>query len=163
MRLIDLHTFVDVATSGSMSRVAEKTGASQPGISRIIRELENEAGTRLLVRTGRGVDLTEAGERYLRFARECIDAQDALKADLAPLSDNPVGNLQIAVPHGTGWLLIPALQRRFAQALPQVTVSIFEERVTSPAFAAGSTNSKSSPNGSTSKSSAITPEARWWA
>ena len=55
--------FVDAAELGSLSKVAVAYGTSQPHISRQIGELEQECGGRLFQRTGRGVVLTEFGQR----------------------------------------------------------------------------------------------------
>jgi DNA-binding transcriptional LysR family regulator len=55
--------FVDAAELGSLSKVALAYGTSQPHISRQISELEQDCGGRLFQRTGRGVVLTELGQR----------------------------------------------------------------------------------------------------
>ncbi len=55
--------FIDAAELGSLSKVAVVYGTSQPHISRRISELEQECGGRLFQRTGRGVVLTELGQR----------------------------------------------------------------------------------------------------
>ena len=55
--------FIDAAELGSLSKVAVAYGTSQPHISRQISELEQECGGRLFQRTGRGVVLTELGQR----------------------------------------------------------------------------------------------------
>ena len=55
--------FIDAAELGSLSKVAVAYGTSQPHISRQIGELEQECGGRLFQRTGRGVVLTELGQR----------------------------------------------------------------------------------------------------
>jgi DNA-binding transcriptional LysR family regulator len=55
--------FIEAAELGSLSKVAMARGTSQPQISRQIGELERECGGSLFQRTGRGVVLTELGER----------------------------------------------------------------------------------------------------
>ena len=55
--------FVDAIELGSLSKVAVTDGTSQPHVSRQIGELERRCGGRLFQRTGRGVVLTELGER----------------------------------------------------------------------------------------------------
>src|SRR2546429_8760075 len=55
--------FIDAVELGSLSKVAVTYGTSQPHISRQIGELERECGGRLFQRTGRGVTLTELGQR----------------------------------------------------------------------------------------------------
>ena len=56
MRISELQHFIDVAEYGSLTHAAEVRGMSQPGMSRIVRELENQVGSALLRRTGRGIE-----------------------------------------------------------------------------------------------------------
>src|SRR5271155_3145985 len=64
-RLLALRAFVRTAHSGSFSRAGRELGLSQPSVSRILAQLENEVGAALLMRTTRRVTLTEAGADYL--------------------------------------------------------------------------------------------------
>src|ERR1700678_1128968 len=64
-RLLALRAFVRTAHSGSLSRAGRELGLSQPSVSRILAQLENEVGAALLTRTTRRVTLTEAGADYL--------------------------------------------------------------------------------------------------
>lgn len=128
MRLSDLQYFIDVAEYGSMTHAADARGMSQPGLSRIVRELENRVKSRLLQRTGRGIELTPAGERFLEFAREAVAAFDSARQDIALLSPDKPAHLRVAIPIGMGGLLAPDLQRQFALHLPQIGIDVFEER-----------------------------------
>ncbi len=128
MRISDLQHFIDVAENGSLTQAAERHGISQPGLSRIVRELENQIGTVLLRRTGRGIELTPAGERFLVFARETVAGLSQAKQEIDALSRESPAHLRIAIPIGTGGLLAADLQRRFALQLPQIGIDVFEER-----------------------------------
>ena len=128
MRVADLQHFIDVAEHGSLTQAAETRGISQPGLSRIVRELENQVGSILLRRTGRGIELTPAGERFLVFARDTVAALGQTRQDIDALSPEQPTHLRLAIPIGTGGLLAPELQRQFALQLPQIGIDIFEER-----------------------------------
>ena len=65
-RLAALKLFSRVARTGSFSRAGRERGLSQPSVSRIIANLEHEVGAALIVRTTRGLTLTEAGADYLQ-------------------------------------------------------------------------------------------------
>ncbi|MEP5759106.1 MAG: LysR family transcriptional regulator, partial [Litoreibacter sp.] len=76
-----LRLFVLVADKGSFSAAARSTRATPSAVSRQISRLEEDVGTRLLQRTTRQQVLTEAGEVYLRHARQIIeDVDEALRA-----------------------------------------------------------------------------------
>jgi DNA-binding transcriptional LysR family regulator len=75
-RLFSLRLFARVARTASFSRAASEVGLSQPSASRILAALEREIGAVLLVRTTRGVRLTEAGADYLARIEPILDALD---------------------------------------------------------------------------------------
>lgn len=83
MELTPLRYFVEIAAKGHVTRAARSLGVTQPALSAMLRKLEREVGTDLLHRTGKGVELTEAGRVFLRHAtaavREADDAQRAVR------------------------------------------------------------------------------------
>ncbi|HTH94540.1 MAG TPA: LysR family transcriptional regulator [Rhodocyclaceae bacterium] len=64
-RLFALRLFSRIAHNSSFSKAGRELGLSQPSVSRIAAELEQEVGAKLMVRTTRAVTLTEAGADYL--------------------------------------------------------------------------------------------------
>lgn len=139
MRFQDLALFVDVVEAGGMTQAAARRGVSQPGISRAVRDVEGRLRAELLRRTGRGVELTAAGEVFLAFAREVLAAQVRAEAEIARVGGRLPEAVSLAMPLGIGQLVIPELHRRVAMALPGVTLHAFEERADglSPALADG--------------------------
>lgn len=84
--------FLAVASCGSISRAAEELGMSQPALSQAMKSLEKSVGARLLVRTCRGVELTEAGELLFAAAKEAQrDIQRALGAAARPKNELVLG------------------------------------------------------------------------
>jgi LysR family transcriptional regulator, hca operon transcriptional activator len=78
MELRHLRYFVAVAEAGSLTVAAEQTlHTSQPSLSRQIRDLEDEVGTRLLTRRARGIELTPAGRAFLEHARSVLSQVEA--------------------------------------------------------------------------------------
>ena len=122
MRFADLRTYVDVVEAGGMTQAATALGVSQPGISRIIRELEASVGTPLLRRTGRGVELTPAGTVFLDFARASLAASEAMVREIRSLAGTLPQTLTIAFPRRVGSIFVAELYRRFLKEFPDVTL-----------------------------------------
>lgn len=77
MELTPLRYFIAIARAGHMTQAARQLGVTQPALSAMLRKLETEAGAGLLDRTGRGVELTEAGRIFLKHAEESVARADA--------------------------------------------------------------------------------------
>lgn len=90
-----LKLFVQVATEGSLTRVAASTGSPQPVISRRVSKLEQECGGRLFLRTGRGVSLSDLGKRLLPRAQAILREVDELAAELSSRASAPTGEVRI--------------------------------------------------------------------
>ncbi|WP_315385679.1 LysR family transcriptional regulator [uncultured Stenotrophomonas sp.] len=105
-----LALFALVARERSFTRAAAKLGMSQPALSRVIRQLEERLGVRLLARTTRSVSPTEAGERLLRVVAPRFEEIDTELALLTAYRDKPAGKVRItAGEHAAVTVLRPAL------------------------------------------------------
>lgn len=91
-----LWVFKVVADLGHFTRAADHLEVSQPVISGHIRKLEQKVGARLFRRAGRGVALTEAGQRVLRWATEVLVEASAVKSDLHKLKTGLMGEMTIS-------------------------------------------------------------------
>ena len=90
MELRHLRYFIAVAEEGSLSLAAERRlHTAQPSLSRQIRDLEHEVGVQLLIRSPRGIELTEAGKVFLDHARMAL-AQVEMGRDAARRAARPV-------------------------------------------------------------------------
>ena len=76
MELTPLRYFVAIARSGRLTLAARELGVGQPALSAALKKLEADVGAPLLDRTGRGVELTEAGRVFLEHAREAVRSAD---------------------------------------------------------------------------------------
>jgi len=112
----DLLAFLAIARARSFTKAAAQLGVSPSALSHTMRGLEERLGLRLLTRTTRRVEPTEAGERVLRTVGPRFDEIDAEIAALSELRDKPAGTIRItAGEHPADTLLWPAL----ATLLPQ--------------------------------------------
>ncbi len=96
-RLQELTAFVRTAETGSFSRAADELGLSQPSISRIVGELENRLGVKLLLRSTRRVALTDAGATFLERIKDVLRDLEAAE-DVARAGDSLSGLIRIALP-----------------------------------------------------------------
>ncbi len=93
-------------------------------MSQQIRQLERELGVELLVRSTRRVDLTPAGDAYLRRAVAILDAVDDAGRQAQRVADGDEGRLSIGCVGSATYSLLPRLVRALREALPGVDVSV---------------------------------------
>src|SRR5580704_448176 len=109
-----------VAETGVLSRAAERLGKTQAAISMQMKRLEESVGRSLLVRTGRGVNLTLQGEQLLGHARKILRSHDEAAAELAV--DSLSGSLRFGCPDDYAAVLLPPLLRSFSRQHPHVLI-----------------------------------------
>jgi DNA-binding transcriptional LysR family regulator len=119
-----LETFVEVARLCSFSRAAEKRFRTQPAVSSQIRALEEEAGARLLDRSGGKVSLTASGKLFLRYAEETLDGRKAICTAIAETERVPRGEIVVGANEGTCLHILPEVFAEFKRNYPDVSVSI---------------------------------------
>jgi LysR family transcriptional regulator, nitrogen assimilation regulatory protein len=118
--------FIDAAELGSLSKVAVVYGTSQPHISRQLSELEDQCGGRLFQRTGRGVVLTELGQRVAPKVRAWLASTDQLVNDIHTAAGKPIGTVRIGILPSTAHPLVSTLYYRLRERYPLVQLSIRE-------------------------------------
>jgi LysR family nitrogen assimilation transcriptional regulator len=118
--------FIDAAEFGSLSKVALAYGTSQPHISRRISELEQACGGRLFQRTGRGVVLTELGQRIAPQVRAWLASSDQLVNDVRASAGTPIGKVRIGSLPSTAHPLLSTLHKRLKQQYPLIQLAVRE-------------------------------------
>lgn len=124
MDLRHLTALCAVIDHGSFSSAADALGISQPAVSAQIRSLEERVGERLFDRSGRGVQVTEAGRLVESYARRMIDLDSELGQALAEHDGRIAGRLELGSSTGPGEVILPPLLGRFRATHPDVTVSL---------------------------------------
>jgi LysR family nitrogen assimilation transcriptional regulator len=126
MELRQLRYFLQIADLKSFSRAASTVDIAQPALSRQIRKLEEELGTELFYRDGRGALLTDAGKQYYDKVRAVLRQLDQAQTDVLASRDVPTGEVVLGVPPQLGAVLIAQVIRRFRDRFPTARVRVSE-------------------------------------
>jgi len=118
--------FIDAAELGSLSKVATAYGTSQPQVSRQIGELERAYGGRLFQRTGRGVALTELGQRIAPKVRTWLAGTDQLANEIRTSAAAPIGTVRIGSLPSTAHPLVTTLYYRLKERYPLIQLVVRE-------------------------------------
>lgn len=127
MELRQLRYFVAIAESGSFSGAAEKVFVAQSALSHQIAQLESELGTSLFHRSRRGIELTEAGQRFAPHAVSILRQTEEAAASARQTTDEPSGKVVFGIPHSASNALALPLLRAVRQRLPRVQLELTEE------------------------------------
>ncbi len=130
MQLEALRVFVAVAEARGFNTAARRLRVSAPAVTRAVAALEQHLGVRLLHRTTRSVQLTEAGERFLADAGRVLAALEEAEVAARGAQAEPQGELAVTAPALFGRMHVAPLLLEFVARHPKVTVrALFVDRV----------------------------------
>lgn len=109
-----------------MTRAAETLGVTQPALSSMLRKLEDEVGAPLLHRTGKGVELTEAGRVFLRHAEQALREAGEARASVRQLLGLERGSIRLGSGATAIAYLVPRAVSRFRAEHPGVRFFVRE-------------------------------------
>jgi len=111
----------------NLTEVANALHTSQPGVSRQIRELEDELGIELFVRAGKRLTgLTVPGAEVLPIIERLLADSENLRNASRDFSQHDAGPLSIAATHSQARYALPSVVRDFRELYPQVTLSLHQ-------------------------------------
>ncbi len=121
-----LQAFCAVVEKRSFSQAAERLGVTQPALSLQVRAPQKRLGTKLLDRSGRRVEPTEAGLLLYRGAQRLLTLEEELVNEVAAADfEGPVaGTLEIGASTGPGGVVLPRLLCEFAASHPDLHVQL---------------------------------------
>lgn len=126
MELRHLRCFIAVAEELHFARAAERLHIDQSPLSRTIKELEEELGARLFVRTTRSTQLTHAGRLFLEHVQRVFAALDQARDSVKSVANGFHGQLRLALSDGITPSRLPALLAQCREEDPEVEVRLFE-------------------------------------
>ena len=129
MDLVKLRYFQTVAKTLHFRRAAALLNVSQPPLSKSIKNLEDELGTQLFLRSKRRVELTPAGEALLKRCEKIFQELEDTKVEVKRYSRGEKGTLRIGCEDGTTFSVLPSVLQTFKKRYPAISCSV----VTQPA------------------------------
>jgi len=138
VELRQLRYFVAVADELHFRRAAARLHISQPPLSQQIARLEEELGCRLLARTRRRVELTPAGDAFLRDARAMLAELEVAVATARRIATGQAGVLRINFVGSALLSIVPGAVQRFRRARPGVEIELRERSTVEQLRALGS-------------------------
>ena len=126
MNFLSMEYFAAVARRRNITRAAAELHITQQTLSAHIAALEKELGCKLLVRKS-PLELTYAGESFLRYAEGFNDELHALKTEFADIAGNQRGRIRVGVAHTRGYLTMPSIIEVFREEYPGIDVELYEK------------------------------------
>ncbi|WP_274361794.1 LysR family transcriptional regulator [Paenibacillus thermotolerans] len=127
MDIRQLTYFIEVARFLSFTKAAEHLHITQPTLSKMIKTMEEELGVALFDRSGKHVELTDAGEAILRSAKHIVKSLDELSAELNNLMKIKKGKLRLGIPPMIGGYFFSSVIDRFHKAYPHIQLQLVEK------------------------------------
>ncbi len=123
MDLGSLRIFLAVAEEGSVSRAAERLHYVQSNVTTRLRRLEEDLGTSLFVRTGRGMVATSAGKRLQGYARQILSTVEEARLAMTG-SAHPQGPLSLGAIDTVAAVYLPKVLARYHHQYPEVAIGL---------------------------------------
>ncbi|KZE79422.1 LysR family transcriptional regulator [Paenibacillus elgii] len=124
MNLHALRLFHTIASTGNVTRASELLNISQPAITAQIKKFEKELSIPLLKPNGRGIALTDAGEKIALLAKRLFAVEQQIDQFCHEYRDGTNGHIRLAATYLPAQFLIPAWIAKFKQQYEQVEMTI---------------------------------------
>jgi LysR family transcriptional regulator, cys regulon transcriptional activator len=126
MTLTQLRYFIAIADSGlNITTAAERVHATQPGVSKQLKQLEDELGFQLFSRKGKSLNaITPSGQQVLERARVIISEAANIRSIAADLRGEEAGDLAIATTHTQARFVLPNAIGTLKQRYPDISVHL---------------------------------------
>lgn len=119
-----LHIFFTVAEKGSFSAAAQALHMTQPAVTMQVQSLEDYFGTKLLHRSTKRIELTEAGRTLMPFAQRSIELIRDTDATMSKFTKQLKGRLQLGASLTIGEYILPRVLGPFGQEYPHIAISM---------------------------------------
>src|SRR5580704_8205839 len=117
-----LRSFLAIVDTGSFTRASERVHKTQSAVSMHIKRLEERLGRALFDKQGRGVRLSEDGEKLVDYARRMLQIEASAVAAIS--NKGLTGQVRLGIPDDYADNFLPAILTRFTRRHPLVEVSV---------------------------------------
>ena len=131
-RLLSMRVFERVVDEGGFAAAARAMDMSAPVVTRLVADLEEHLGTRLLQRTTRRLSLTEAGQGYLSRVRNILQDIDEAHAVTSSHTTELAGLLRLHTPPVLASYVIAPLLAEFRRRYPKILIEIEVQSIKEP-------------------------------
>ncbi|TGA96373.1 LysR family transcriptional regulator [Sporolactobacillus shoreae] len=121
-----MHYFLEVAIQKSFTKAAHHLYVTQPTISKMVKDIEDELGMILLDRSGKEVELTDAGRIVFEQSRKIVRSFDHLSDELTDLTNARRGKLTVGLPPMIGVHFFPTILGKLRVDYPGIDLHIVE-------------------------------------
>ena len=117
-----LRAFVTVVEFNSFTKAGDLLGRSQPAISLQINRLEGLLDETLIIKEGKNLALSDAGETIYEYAKQILSLNDLAVSEYS--KSTVMGKVRLGIPSEFATILLPKIVGRFAKAYPNVTLEV---------------------------------------
>ena len=125
MEIRVLRYFLETAREGNMTRAAERLFISQPTMSKQLKELENELGAKLFIRSNYSIKLTEAGMLLRDRAEDILSLVDKTEAEIKSLEETNSGDIFVGAPESETMSLFAEAVHSLQKNYPRIRCNIY--------------------------------------
>lgn len=118
--------FADVASTKNFTKSGQRMGYTQPGVSHVLKSMEEELGFPLFLRTRKGVTLTPNAETLLPIVRELVAVNEQLEQTVSNINGLNTGHLTIATFASISRSWLPKVIHEFKQKFPGIEIELLE-------------------------------------
>jgi DNA-binding transcriptional LysR family regulator len=131
MDLNILRRFIHIARVGSFTQAAEDLHVAQPALSKQMKRLEEDLGTKLFHRTGRGIKLTIEGRTLLQHSQQILSSWGQARQSIQDVIDLDRGHVRLITFTTFAFYLLPHILIDFVRTYPHLDIEI-EQAITEP-------------------------------
>lgn len=124
LNIHEMNVFLTAAETQNFSEAARQLHMTQPAVSMQIQSLEQRLGVKLFERSGRRIQLSEAGETLMPMARDLVSMSLRVEEAIKSFGGDVVGHLRIGCSTTAGKYILPQLVARFRHMHPGVQVTV---------------------------------------